>query len=277
MTGATEQSMAGLPAEVRALTRRYLTEVDAALPGFVEGLYMVGSVALGAWQNGSSDIDTMIVTSRVADGNDLAALTEIHANILTQPHLDGVYLDQDTFAAQPIDRRVVPFVVDGEFRTDKPCGELNPVVWMILQRYGMAIRGPAVADLGVSVDPSALRRFNLDNLKTYWAPCADEVRAALRGVPDDAQAGATDMAGEAVVWCVLGPARLHYTLANDDVVSKAGAGAYLAEIFPAHGPLADRAVRWRQGEPVTFTAADGRAAADSIDAVVADAWQRWSY
>jgi hypothetical protein len=275
MTGTTEQSTAVLPAEVRALTMRYLSEVDAALPGFIEGLYIVGSVALGAWQAGPSDIDTIIVTSRVTEGDDLAALAEIHASLSAQPHLDGIYLDPDTFAAQPIDQRMVPFVVNGQFRTDKPCGELNPVVWMILQRYGMAVRGPAVADLGISVDSSALREFNLNNLKTYWAPSANEVRAALRGVPDDTPADATDVACEAVVWCVLGPARLHYTLANDDFISKAGAGAYLVENFPAYGPLADRAIRWRQGEPVTFTTADGRAAADSIDAIVANALQRW--
>jgi hypothetical protein len=275
MTGATEQSAEVLPAVVHALTTRYLLEADAALPGFVEGLYVVGSVALGAWQNGSSDIDMIIVTSRVADDHDLAALTEIHAGMFTKPHLDGVYLDRDTFAVQPIDRRVVPFVVNGQFRTDKPCGELNPVVWMILRRYGVAVRDPAVADLGITVDPSALREFNLNNLQSYWAPLADEIRTALRGLPDDAGADATAVAGEAVVWCVLGPARLHYTLAHNDVVSKAGAGAYLAEIFPEYGPLTDRAIRWRHGEPATFTVADGRAAADSIDAVVADALRRW--
>ncbi|MCW3842808.1 hypothetical protein ONA70_22160, partial [Micromonospora yasonensis] len=103
----------------------------------------------------------------------------------------------------------------------------------------------------------------------------DDVRAALHGLPDDKPADATECTGEGVVWCLLGPARLHFTLANDDVIPKAGAGAYLAEIIPAYGPLADRAVRWRRGEPVTFTVADARAAADSIDAVVADAVQRW--
>lgn len=275
MTSATEQSMDALPAEARAVITRYLDEVDAAVPGFVEGLYVVGSIALGAWQNGQSDVDTLILTSRAADADELAVLAKIHAGMPAGPYFDGVYLDRDTFGAQPIDGRIVPFVVNGQFRTDKPCGELHPVVWLVLQRYGLTVRGPAVADLGLKVDLGALRRFNLDNLQTYWAPLADVVRAALHGQPDYELADATECAGEGVVWCVLGPARLHFTLANDDVIPKAGAGAYLAEIVPLYGPLADRAVRWRQGEPVTFTVADARAAADSIDAVVADAVQRW--
>jgi hypothetical protein len=253
----------------------YLGVVDEALPGFVEMLYLAGSVALGAYQPGASDIDTVIVTSRRPAPEDLAVLAGVHASMPERPHFDGIYLDRPTFFRQPADRQVVPFVVNGQFRSAEPCGDLNPVLWLILKRYGQAVRGPAVADLGLVEDLDALRRFNLDNLKTYWAPSADKVRAALGGVPDDASAETPNVDGEAVVWCVLGPARLHYTLANGDVVSKAGAGAYLAENFPAYGPLADRAVRWRQGQPVAFTAADARAAADSIDAVVADAWQRW--
>ncbi|MFD2767964.1 nucleotidyltransferase domain-containing protein [Micromonospora eburnea] len=267
--------MAVLPAAAQALVTRYLDEVDAVLPGFVEGLYVVGSAALGAWQIGVSDIDTLIVTARPAGAEDLAALAEIHAGMPAGPYLDGVYLDRDTFAARPIDRLTVPFVVNGQFHTDRPCGELHPVVWLILQRYGLPVRGPAVADLGLQVDPDALRRFNLDNLRTYWAPLADRLRAALHGLPDDEPVEATECRGEGVVWCVLGPARLHFTLANDDVIPKAGAGVYLAGIAPSYGPLAERAVRWRQGKPVAFTVADARAAADSIDAVVADAVRRW--
>jgi hypothetical protein len=260
---------------VEEASARYLAAVDAALPGFVEMLFLTGSVALGAFQPDVSDIDTVIVTARSPGPEDLAALGAVHASMPERPHFDGIYLDRRTFVQQPADRPVVPFVVNGQFRTDKPCGDLNPVLWLILDRYGLPVRGPAVADLGLVVDLDAVRRFNLDNLRTYWAPLAGEIRQALRGVPDDVASDATDVDAEGVVWCVLGPARLHFTLANNDVVSKAGGGAYLAENFPAFGSLADRAVRWRRGEPVAFSAADARVAADSIDTVVADAWQRW--
>jgi hypothetical protein len=260
---------------IETATARYLAAVDLALPGFVEMLYLTGSVALGAYQPGASDIDTLIVTSRNPEPEDLAILATVHASMPQHPHFDGIYLDRLTFRRQPDDRPVVPFVVNGEFRTDKPCGDLNPVLWLILSRYGVPVRGPAVADLGLTVDHDALRRFNLDNLKTYWAPMADQVRQAITGVPDDAPADDTPVGGEGVVWYVLGPARLHYTLAKADVVSKPDAGRYLAENFPAYVSLADRAVQWRQGEPVKFTVADARHAADSIEAVVADAWQCW--
>ena len=252
------------------LTERYLDAVDLALPGFVAGLYLVGSVATGGYQPGRSDVDTIIVTSRVATTSDLESLTAVHAGMPDAPHLDGVYLDRATFAARPALHEVAPFVVDGELRAGVPCGELHPVLWLILQRYGLAVRGEPVADLGVTVDVDALRRYNLDNLREYWLRLADDVEAATRELDREAP-----VPPDPVAWLALGPARLHYTLARHDVVSKAGAVAYLAETFPEWAPLAERAARWRAGEPVDFVAADLNAAASATHVIAEDAWTRF--
>ncbi|MDZ5442285.1 nucleotidyltransferase domain-containing protein [Micromonospora sp. 4G57] len=255
---------------IRKLTDAYLRAVDEALPGFVERLYVVGSAALGARVPDASDVDTVIVTSRVASPGDLAALAKVHEGMPARPHLDGVYLDRATFDEFPVDRRVVPFVVDGEFRIDKPCGELTPVLWLTLRRYGIRVRGVEVDELGIPVDSAALRRYNLENLRDYWRPLATGVVQAVAQLPAD-----TPVDASGVAWCVLGPARLHYTLAHEDITSKAGAATYLAETFPDWEALAHRAVRWRAGHEESFTAADLRAVARGVDAVVDDAWKRW--
>jgi hypothetical protein len=78
-----------------------------------------------------------------------------------------------------------------------------------------------------------------------------------------------------VAWLVLGPARLHYTLAHGDIIAKTAVGGYLAEIFPPYGELAGRAVRWRAGSAEEFTMADLLAAAESVDAVAEDARRRF--
>jgi hypothetical protein len=255
---------------IEDLTRDYLDRVDGALPGYVRGLYVVGSAALGAWQPGASDVDTVILTSRPAGADDLAALADLHAGMPASPHFDGVYLEPALARSWPADRPVVPFVVNGAFTTDQPCGELTPVVWLTLQRYGIAVRGPRVAELGVRVDPEELRRYNLDNLRDYWQATIADLPAAVADLApgDEADAGS-------VAWLVLGPARLHHTLAHGDIISKARAGTYLAELFPEYAGLADRAVRWRAGEPLSFTVADLRAAGDSVHAVAGDAWRRF--
>lgn len=255
---------------IEELTREYLDAVDEALPGYVRGLYVVGSAALGAWQPGVSDVDTVVLTSRPATDGDLAQLAKVHAGMPRSPRFDGVYLEPALARSWPTDRRAVPFVVDGDFQTDTPCGELTPVLWLTLQRYGIPVRGPAVAELGVRVDPEQLRRYNLENLREYWQPMAATLASQLADVPPD-----TVLDGEIVPWFVLGPARLHYTLAHGDVIPKAAAGEYLAQLFPEYADLAHRANRWRAGEAEQFTATDVVAASHSVDAVADDAWRRF--
>jgi hypothetical protein len=255
---------------IEELTGRYLDAVDRALPGYVRGLYLVGSAALGAWQPGHSDVDTVILTSRPPSRDDLAQLAAIHAGMPGAPHFDGVYVEPALARSWPTDRRAVPFVVDGRFRTDAPCGELTPVLWLTLRRHGIPVRGPAVAELRVRVDPEQLRRYNLDNLREYWQAT---VTTFATDLADEDPTGGVD--GGIVSWFVLGPGRLHHTLAHGEVISKAAAGAYLADLFPEYAQLARRAVGWRAGEPEHFTTADLVAACDSVDAVADDAWRRF--
>ncbi|MET7965911.1 nucleotidyltransferase domain-containing protein [Micromonospora sp. NPDC005305] len=255
---------------IEELTRRYLHAVDQTLPGYVGGLYLVGSAALDAWQPGRSDVDTVILTSRPPSRDDLAQLAAVHAGMPESPHFDGVYLEPALTRSWPADRRPVPFVVDGRFRTDTPCGELTPVLWLTLRRHGIPVRGPAVAELGVRVDPEQLRRYNLDNLREYWQATVTTFAADLAdGDPTEV------VDGGIVSWFVLGPARLHHTLAHGDVISKAAAGAYLADLFPEYAQLAWRAVGWRAGEARRFSSADLAAACDSVIAVADDAWHRF--
>jgi hypothetical protein len=131
---------------------------------------------------------------------------------------------------------------------------------------------PRLVDaLDIPLDRAALRRYNLENLRDYWQPIAAGIRRDLAEEPADAPVDGGDVA-----WSVLGPARLHYTLAHQDIIAKATTAAYLGRLFPQGGPLAERAVRWRAGNPETFTAADLRAAGHSFDAVAEDARNRWA-
>lgn len=259
---------------VRQVADRHLAEVHRVLPGLVEMLYLVGSVALGDYRHGVSDVDFLAVTSRPPAGPDLATLARIHSGIRPQrwgvPFYDGVYVDRGALASPPDREQPAPHVVGGEFRTDRPCGELNPVLWWTLATCGVPERGPAPGRLGLRLDPDRLRRYSLDNLRTYWQRLAGEIRSAVAGRDPDAPADPG-----AVVWAVLGPGRLHHTLATGAVTSKSGVVPYLRQRFPAWADLADRAGRARHGSQVGFRTTDALAAADLIDAVTADAWRRF--
>jgi hypothetical protein len=258
-------------ASVQQLVDRYLVALDAARPGLVEALYLTGSVALDDYHAPQSDVDFLAVTGRPVRDRDLDAIAAVHAALPARPHFDGVYLDRATLAGEPDDEPVAPHVLHGVFHADQPCFELNPVLWVALARHGVTVRGPRIATLGLRADRSRLTRWTLDNLTAYWLPLAERIQDRFADPAGDGPVNA-DIVG----WTVLGPPRLHHTLATGDVISKSGAGPYIAEHFPAWAELADRCVSQRHGAPVAFTAGDAVAAAALAMAVIRDAWTRWA-
>ena len=64
-----------LDALVQEVVDTYLETVEAQVPGLVEGLYLVGSVALGDFRPRTSDIDFVAVTTTRPDTVAVAALT----------------------------------------------------------------------------------------------------------------------------------------------------------------------------------------------------------
>jgi hypothetical protein len=250
-----------LPDQVRGLTDRYLEAIDRALPGFVVGFHIVGSAALGRWQPGHSDVDSIILTSRAIGPAELDAIAQVHEAVSGPTKFDGVYLDPETFEGRPMDRPVVPFVVNGELVTDRPCGELTPVVWHVLIRHGVCVRGAMVTG---EVDRGTLTAYNEGNLREYWLPLAAQVRAQFAEVPGD-----HPVEPDWVAWVMLGPARLHYTIETGDIIAKPDVADYIADRFPEWTDVAARAAAYRRGETVSFTAADLLYAADHVEAVAA--------
>ena len=158
----------------------YLDIVDSVAPGLVEGLYVVGSYALGDWTEGTSDIDIVAVTAEPATDDDFGSLRTVHALLAEQPlpFIDGPYLAWGDLLIEPATGLHRPWVLDGRLRHDGECFEINPITWYTLATYGVTVRGPAVESLGIPIDIEARIRFVVDNLQGYWRGVADGVAAA---------------------------------------------------------------------------------------------------
>lgn len=207
----------------------YLDAVDSCAPGLVEGLYVVGSYALGDWHDGHSDIDIVAVTADPATDEDAAMLVTAHA-VLTErqpaPFVDGPYVAWGDLVAPPMSLHR-PWSLDGSLRHDGECFELNPVTWYVLATYGVSVRGPSADELGVFLDHADRVRFVVDNLAGYWIGVADQIETACAFDPDRTAEAST------LEWCALGPLRLLYTASTGDVVSKLEAGRYGLDVAPA--------------------------------------------
>lgn len=247
----------------------YLEIVDSVAPGLVEGLYVVGSYALGDWIEATSDIDIVAVTAEPATDEDYGSLRTVHALLADRqplPHIDGPYVAWGDLIVEPATGLHRPWTLHGELHQDGDCFEISPVTWHTLATYGVTVRGPAAQTLGIPTDTEARVRFVIDNLQGYWREVADGIAAACDR-PEPPEFSAADL-----VWCALGPLRLHYTAFTGDVTSKRGAGEYGLQVTPAelhdviHLAVAARAT----GELGVAATASLRATTDLIEWCIAD-------
>ncbi|MFH9425107.1 aminoglycoside adenylyltransferase domain-containing protein [Streptomyces sp. NPDC017529] len=255
----------------------FLTSADRWRPGLVEGLYLTGSVALGDFRPGRSDVDFVAVSARRPSAADIAALEQAHAETRKRhrrPHFDGVHVTWDDLAGGFASCPGAPHTLQGRFHAGGGF-EVNPVTWSVLAANAVPVRGPAPGGFDVGVDPAALREWTLGNLDGYWRrwQAAHREPLSLRGV--------LALHGWATAWGVLGVSRLHYTLATGEITSKGGAGRYALETFGAEWrPVIAEALRLHRSgvvEPPAGVPRPGspfarrRAVADFVAMVVGDA------
>jgi hypothetical protein len=242
-----------LPADVDRVVTRYLGLVDAAAPGLVEGLYLVGSVALGDFQPRTSDVDFIAVSSAPVNEGSRQALASVHADLAAEagpPAFDGIYVTFDELKLSPAN---TAGLVHHDGRLTVGPGGRSPVEWATLAWHGVPVRGPDPAELAVQADATELTAWTLENLDQYWQ------RWITQSKDPATRTAAAMLTDWGVAWGILGVSRQHYTVATGQITSKAGAGRYALGRFPAgwHGVI-EEALRCRP-EPVSAPA-PGRAA-----------------
>ena len=245
------------PRQVRTVCETYLAMVDEDVPGLVEGLYLHGSLGIGEWYDGRSDIDFVAVTSTRLDDATVRRLAALHERLgetFPRPAYDGSYLTWDDLAGPPYRCPDVPGTIGGRWE-DEGRVDVNPVTWHELARHGVGVRGPALEDVTIWTDPQALRAYTHANLDSYWSGQVD----ALRRFPAEAARP------ELVSWFVLGIPRLHHLLATDELTSKNGAGQHAVEAFGQRWrPLVAEALAFRATGERLGTMPDDRLAEEVL-------------
>jgi hypothetical protein len=263
-----------VPAEAAALVSEHLAALDRELPDLVQGLYLTGSVALGDFKPGISDVDFVAVISRRIASAGHEAIAAIHRRLsqVSIPSYDGVYVERALLSRPPMNGEAAAHSLNGEYDPDGPCFQISPTTWLELHQHGLRLRGSeAAAELVEEPDPDVLKSWLLQNLQGYWSRLSIEIEGSVAEIADE-----TPVEAESVIWGVLGPGRLHCTLATGRIISKTEAGRYTADHFPVWSRLAERCVRARAGEPEVFSASDARTCAQLIGSVVDDAAARWA-
>jgi hypothetical protein len=242
-----------LPVPVSAAVERYLAAVDRALPGRVEGVYLVGSTALGAFRPRRSDVDFVAVLGGGLSDREVARLRAVQGGLYVAelPRAgagrrwplvcNGVYVRWADLNRPTAEISPVAGHVSGHFRAGAGF-DVNPVTWRTLARHGISARGPHPQELEVHDDDGELLRWNADNLERYWRPwgLAFDGRLTRRFFRRTA------------AWGVLGAPRLHYTICTGEIASKEAAGEYALDLFGAewHLLIKEALAFWRGQAPV---------------------------
>jgi hypothetical protein len=237
--------------------REYLAIADGLFGSRVVGFYVVGSAAYGEFKPNRSDVDFVAVLDEHVAGDcrvmrkaQLRSMARVGIRALARGHVQGVGGCNGVYVTEADLRRPVTEIepVGSHSGHLHHCGkafDVNPVQWTTFARHGIALRGPAPSDLGLDPQPELLRQWNLDNLNAYWK--AESERTAS-GKPY--QRLRPFGARWITAWVVLGPARMHHTVATGSIVSKEHAGEYALDTFGSEWhPIIGEALAYVRGEP----------------------------
>lgn len=238
--------------------REYLAIADRIFgDGGIVGFYVVGSAACGEFRPNRSDLDFIAVLDEHREGDcrrirrvQLRSIARtgtravLHARLQGAGTCNGVYV-----TAADLTRPVTEIEPIGSHTgIQRSCGaafDVNPVVWKTFAERGIPLRGPQPADLNLDPQPKLLRRWNLDNLNTYWRSVAT---ANATGSPGPHSRPYSPR--WVTAWGVLGPTRLHHTVATGGIVSKGQAGEYALDVFDTEWhPIVNEALAYWRRQP----------------------------
>ncbi|SMX70800.1 hypothetical protein [Brevibacterium linens] len=248
-----------LPADAATAVRSYLRLADRILPGGIIACAATGSIALGAYRPGRSDIDLVaVIAEEWRTRSDLVRRLRL-LHLSQVPRLTagavrgrGVSACCNTvFVAESEVSRPVTQIRPiashtGEIFDQNDAFDVNPVVWKELTDGGIAVRGRPVSAWDVDAQPEALRPWIRTNLREYWSPLVAQLRDRP---PQDSTTllrrlltSPRGLTAGTVAWCVLGPARMHHTLMTGEIIGKEEAGFHALTAFPDHTPITEVAL-----------------------------------
>ncbi|HTI14253.1 MAG TPA: hypothetical protein VL461_06745 [Dictyobacter sp.] len=165
-----------IPTSIQPLLDAYLQALTSLRTHFY-GIYLSGSIALGAFEDLESDIDIIALTQNEWSSIELHQLKTLHEQLLKSypfgQRLEIFYIPFRYLGTLDTDKKdnvidPYPTFYDGIF-SPAGSGSLNAVTWWIIKHQGIRLLGSERTELPLEVswtDVLTTMRFNLD---VYYA------------------------------------------------------------------------------------------------------------
>lgn len=160
---------ASLPESVQPLIAAYLRALEPLQAHFY-GIYLYGSIALGAFEEIASDVDVIVLTQGEWSEQELRQLADLHRRLLReQPmgrRLEVLYVPVENLGKSRRESSAAPYpgVYEGQFAISD-YSDANGVTWWILKHKGICLLGVEREDLPFEYEWQQVlltMRFNLD-------------------------------------------------------------------------------------------------------------------
>lgn len=225
---------------INAAVQVLLTNVKAVLGDYFLGLYLHGSLALGDFDPGHSDIDFLVVTKKALPKKMVGQLEAMHAHIIQSgpewvDKLEGSYLSKKAIRRYNPEETPHPHVWEQKFRVARDQRD-----WIIhrhiLREYGVIVAGPPIKSMIDPVSPDELQEAIVTTFREAWVPKLNE-REWL--IPTYYQAYVT-----------LTCCRALYTIKFGIIASKPASARWALKVLGKKWTdLIEAAIAWRYGDP----------------------------
>lgn len=135
--------MSNVPAKTQLVLDEYFQQLEQKFPILIESFYLYGSISLGAFKDGFSDIDFIAIIKRRLTESELKLLKEIHKSIQSkfpETILDGFYIIKEDFVNLNKGKVSSIRFNDGKFH-GFTAFDKNTIDAFQLQKYGVLIKG----------------------------------------------------------------------------------------------------------------------------------------
>jgi predicted nucleotidyltransferase len=210
--------------EARDTLRQLTQAIERHLGSRLLGLYLFGSLAVGGFYPGKSDLDLFaILETDVEEGAQLEALKDVHDRFVSErpawvERIEVSYVSRSvlqTLAGRPGGRIAV--ISPGEPLHVRDVGFDSTIDWYGVCAKGETLCGPAPLELGPAVSPDAFKRA---------------VEAQLREWPARARAPWVAYVPAHQGYVVVTLCRALYALDTGEQATKEEAVAWAAATFP---------------------------------------------
>lgn len=159
-----------LPKNVQSLLEVYVEELNSRLPeDLVEGVYLYGSIALGAFNVAMSDIDFIVLLKRAASEQEVETIKEIHSKMSNQQfgsRMDGVYVQADLAGKTNEELSAYPYCSEGKVSIGH--WDVNHITWWVLKEHGITLQGTLIGELNIPTKWEDVLRTLEYNMNEYW-------------------------------------------------------------------------------------------------------------